>query len=268
MSYVTWVAAGFGHGVRKSSLALLHGHSTQDRVRRGHPDDHPDDRPVPVGIRPARRGTQREQRQQAVIPLVGSARRRRVRLAHCVGVRPIQSSPVDRPSFVGPLRAKWWGVDDWAGPASQTRHRPHSRKPTCCFAAILIFRCWEFERSPALAVPARTYRAGLGGRDPRLPRHQWLFQWAHRGRQPTHQEGAVGRARLPQLRQLSAVAALRHQMADSPNHKTARPLPTLGGVEPPIHPLNSARLLTRVPALQRLEGGRGDTGRKRQRSVG
>jgi hypothetical protein len=48
----------------------------------------------------------------------------------------------------------------------------------------------------------------------------------------------VGRG-FPQLRQLPPTAAttLRRHVADSPHRKTARPLPTLGGVEPPNGPL-------------------------------
>jgi zinc-finger of transposase IS204/IS1001/IS1096/IS1165/Helix-turn-helix domain of transposase family ISL3 len=47
-------------------------------------------------------------------------------------------------------------------------------------------------------------------------------------------KGQARGARLPQLHQLpaAAAAALRRQVADSPNHKTARPLPTRRGVEP------------------------------------
>ena len=48
------------------------------------------------------------------------------------------------------------------------------------------------------------------------------------------QEGHAGRARLPQLRQLPAAAAiaLQHQVADSSHRKTTIPFLTLGGVEP------------------------------------
>jgi transposase len=44
----------------------------------------------------------------------------------------------------------------------------------------------------------------------------------------------AGRARLPQLHQLPAAAAiaLRRQLADTPDRTAARPLPTFGGVEP------------------------------------
>jgi transposase len=58
------------------------------------------------------------------------------------------------------------------------------------------------------AVPPGSHRTSLGGRDPRLPRHRWLLQRAHRSRQPAGQEGQAGRARLPQLHQLPAAAAL------------------------------------------------------------
>jgi hypothetical protein len=63
---------------------------------------------------------------------------------------------------------------------------------------------------------------------------EMMTQWAHRGGQPAHQESEAGRPWLPQLRQLPAAAAvaLRRQVADSPNRETARPLTTLGGVEP------------------------------------
>jgi hypothetical protein len=56
---------------------------------------------------------------------------------------------------------------------------------------------------------------------------------AHRGRQPAHREGEAGRARLLELRQLppTAAAALRRQVADSPNRKAAEALRALGGVE-------------------------------------
>src|SRR6266511_2351083 len=75
---------------------------------------------------------------------------------------------------------------------------------------------------------------GVGGRDPCLACHRRLLQRAHRGRQPAHQEGQAGRAWLPQLRQLppTAAAALRRQVADAPHRTAARPLPTLGRVEP------------------------------------
>jgi hypothetical protein len=45
-------------------------------------------------------------------------------------------------------------------------------------------------------------------------------------------KGQAGRARLPQLHQLPAAAAtaLRRHLADAPDRKTTRPLPTLGGV--------------------------------------
>jgi transposase len=78
------------------------------------------------------------------------------------------------------------------------------------------------------------HRAGLGGRDPDLPRHRRLLQRADRGHQPAGQEGQAGRAWLPQLPQLTAAAAaaLRRQVADSPDGTTAKPLPTLGAVEP------------------------------------
>jgi Transposase len=54
------------------------------------------------------------------------------------------------------------------------------------------------------------------------------------GPPPAHQEGQACRPRLPQLRQLPPTAAtpLRRHVADSPNRKTAKPLPTLRGVEP------------------------------------
>jgi hypothetical protein len=47
-------------------------------------------------------------------------------------------------------------------------------------------------------------------------------------------KGQARRPRLSQLHQLPPTAALAlwRQVADSPNRKTARPLPTLGGVEP------------------------------------
>ena len=49
-------------------------------------------------------------------------------------------------------------------------------------------------------------------------------------------EGEARRPWLPQLRQLPAAAAvaLRRQVADSPHRETAKPLTTLGGVEPSI----------------------------------
>jgi hypothetical protein len=71
-----------------------------------------------------------------------------------------------------------------------------------------------------------------------------LLQWADRGREPAHQEGQAGRARLPQLRQPppAAAAPLRHRVADAPDHETEGPLPTLGGVELRAGP--AARWLT------------------------
>jgi hypothetical protein len=84
------------------------------------------------------------------------------------------------------------------------------------------------------AVQACPHRQGVGGRNPGLPHHRRLLQRRHRGREPAGQEGHAGRSRLPQLRQLpaAAAAALWRHVADSPHRKTARPLPTLGGVEP------------------------------------
>ena len=78
-------------------------------------------------------------------------------------------------------------------------------------------------RRSCRAVPACPHGQGVGGRDPRLPCHQRLLQRAHRGRQPAGQEGQARRTRLPQLRQLpaAAAAALRRQVADSPNRKAA-----------------------------------------------
>jgi hypothetical protein len=88
-------------------------------------------------------------------------------------------------------------------------------------------------RVAELSRLARTVRVWKA-RDPGLPLGRRLLQRAHRGRQPAHQEGQARRPRLPQLRQLPPTAAttLRRHMADSPHRKTARPLPTLGGVEP------------------------------------
>jgi hypothetical protein len=84
------------------------------------------------------------------------------------------------------------------------------------------------------AVPPGSHRTSLGGREPRVPHHRRLLQRTHPSHEPAHQKGQARRARLPQLRQLPAAAAvaLRRQVADSPDRKTARPLSTLGGVEP------------------------------------
>jgi hypothetical protein len=84
------------------------------------------------------------------------------------------------------------------------------------------------------AVAPGPHRAGLGGQDPRLACHRGLFQRAHRGGEPAHQEGQVRRARLPQFRQLSpaAATALRRHVADPSNRRAARPLPTLDASSP------------------------------------
>jgi hypothetical protein len=98
---------------------------------------------------------------------------------------------------------------------------------------------WNASTIGSTALAWRSSRAGpngqgVGGRDPCLACHRRLLQRAHRGRQPAHQEGQAGRAWLPQLRHLppTAAAALRRQVADAPHRTTARPLPTLGRVEP------------------------------------
>jgi transposase len=62
-------------------------------------------------------------------------------------------------------------------------------------------------RSGGAAAPC-PHRPDLGSRDPGLPRHRWLLQRPHRGREPAGQEGQAGRARLPQLQQLPAAAAV------------------------------------------------------------
>jgi hypothetical protein len=84
------------------------------------------------------------------------------------------------------------------------------------------------------AIAACPHRSSLGRRDPCLACHPGLFQRADRGRQPADQKGQAGRAWLPQLRQLppAAAAALRRHVADFPDREIARPLTTLGGVEP------------------------------------
>jgi transposase len=89
-------------------------------------------------------------------------------------------------------------------------------------------------RSAPRAVPPGPHRACLADRDPGLAPDRRLLQWAHRGDQPAHQEGEACRAWLPQFRQLPAeiAVALRCHVADSPHRKTAKPLTTLGGVEP------------------------------------
>ncbi len=83
-------------------------------------------------------------------------------------------------------------------------------------------------QGPELSRLAGTVRV-WEARDPGLPRHQWLLQRTHRGRQPAHQEGQAGRARLPQLHQLpaAAAAALRRGVADPPDRKPASPLTSL-----------------------------------------
>jgi transposase len=59
-------------------------------------------------------------------------------------------------------------------------------------------------------------------------------QRTHRSADPAGQKGQARRTRLPQLRQLptAAAIALRRHVADSPNRKAARALPTLRGIEP------------------------------------
>jgi transposase len=83
-----------------------------------------------------------------------------------------------------------------------------------------------------LARLARTVRRGRPRSSPGMPPR--AVPTAHRGRQPADQEGEAGRARLPQLHQLPAAAAiaLRRHVADSPDGKAARSQSTFRGVEP------------------------------------
>jgi hypothetical protein len=92
------------------------------------------------------------------------------------------------------------------------------------------------------AIAACPHRSSLGRRDPCLACHPGLFQRADRGRQPADQKGQAGRAWLPQLRQLppAAAAALRRHVADFPDREIARPLTTLGGVEPIKEPATTS----------------------------
>jgi hypothetical protein len=65
-----------------------------------------------------------ERRQQAVIPLGGSACRRRPAPLRDVGVRLANLAPVDGTLF-GPQRAELWKTDDWAGPPGRRRYGAH-----------------------------------------------------------------------------------------------------------------------------------------------
>jgi hypothetical protein len=83
-------------------------------------------------------------------------------------------------------------------------------------------RSWPTSARPPPGPPALTGE------------HQELLTGGSHLTAPFHIKGQARRPRLPQLRQLPATAAvaLRRQVADSPDRKTARPLSTLGGVEP------------------------------------
>jgi transposase len=106
--------------------------------------------------------------------------------------------------------------------------------PAAARAALDRFYRWVDSVRVAEMSPSGSHHSGLGGRDPCLACDRRLFQRADRGHQLADQEGEAGRARLPELRQLPAAAAvaLRGQVADAPDRKTAKPLPTLDGVQP------------------------------------
>jgi hypothetical protein len=79
------------------------------------------------------------QRQQAVIPLDWTSRRRRIgptSLCRC-------SSGIYPALWMGLLRRPTTGeimkTDDWAGPAGRARIRAHPRNPDCGYAAISMF---------------------------------------------------------------------------------------------------------------------------------
>jgi transposase len=106
--------------------------------------------------------------------------------------------------------------------------------PAAARAALNRFLPLVGRRSGRGAVTAGAHGAGVGGRDPCLACHRRVLQRTHRSAEPAGQKGQARRTRLPQLRQLptAAAIALRRHVADSPNRKAARALPTLRGVEP------------------------------------
>jgi hypothetical protein len=118
-----------------------------------------------------------------------------------------------------------WQARSCSAPSTR---RPAWRRPVPPLSASTAGQT----ASRSLSCPGWRAPCGPGSRDPRLACHRWLLQWPYRGGEPADQEGQAGRARLPQLRQLppAAAAALRHQVADSPDRETARLLPAVGGV--------------------------------------
>jgi zinc-finger of transposase IS204/IS1001/IS1096/IS1165 len=133
------------------------------------------------------------------------------------------------------------GCSPASRPATTAVKSPPGSPPKSCAPStaaatgpLLASTTGSWRASTPGTTTAGPYHHYLAYRVPGLLQHRPNQQRTHRSGQPVDQENPAGRLRTPKFRQLSAtpVAALRNHLATSQSHTTARPLTTLGRVEP------------------------------------